>query len=157
MTDQAETDYQRAVTFVEGTVRALGIEPAKCRVNVPGSADAFSLRRGSASMLVTLQHGRSADDAGTIRIVAPIVTLPNDPTKELAMLRKLLHANAKDFTGAAFALLDGQVVVVTERSVEDLDASEVEQMIRSLGRVADRYDDVLASEFGVQRVADRTT
>ncbi len=155
--DQAESDYQRAVSFVESTVKALGVDPARCRVNVSGSGDAFSLRRGSASMLVTLQHGKDADDEGTIRIVAPIVMLPSEPTKEHALLRKLLHLNAKDLTGAAFALQDGQVVVVTERSVEDLDASEVEQMIRSLGRVADRFDDALASEFGVQRVADRTT
>lgn len=154
--EQAENDYQRAVKLVEQTVQALGIEPKQCRVQVPGSADAFSLRRGSASMLVTLQHGQRADDEGTIRIVAPVVMLPTDAAKEHAMLRKLLQINAKDLAGTAFALVENQVVVVSERSVQDLDASEVDQLIRSVGRVADRFDDALAAEFGVQRVADRT-
>lgn len=154
---KTESDYRQAVTFVETTVRTLGLEPSQCRVNVPGAGDAFSLRRGSASMLVTLQQGKRPGDEGTIRILAPVVMVPSDAAKEHAMLRKLMHANVKEVTGAAFGLLDGQVVVVTERSVKDLDASEVEQMIRSLGRVADRFDDALAAEFGVQRVADRTT
>lgn len=154
---KAESDYQHAVSFVEATVRALGLDPSQCRVKVPGAGDAFSLRRGSASMLVTLQQGKRPGDEATIRIVAPVVMVPADAAKEHAMLRKLMHANVKDVTGAAFGLLDGQVVLVTERSVKDLDASEVEQTIRSLGRVADRFDDTLAAEFGVQRVADRTT
>lgn len=155
--EQAEYDYQRAVTLVEEVVRALGIDPAHARAQAQGSGDAFSLRRGSASMLVTLQHGKRADDEGTIRIIAPLVTLPTEPAKEHAMMRKLLQSNARELSSAAFALVDGHVVVVSERSVQDLDASEVDRMIRSVGRVADRYDDALAAEFGVQRVADRTT
>jgi hypothetical protein len=155
--DRVENDYERALTLVENTVRGLGVDPAQCRFETEGGGNGFSLRRGSASMLVTLQHGTRADDIGTLRIVAPVVALPTDAAKEHALFRRLLNANAKDLSGTAFALVNGQVVVVSERSVQDLNASEVELMVRSVGRIADRFDDVLAAEFGVQRVADRTT
>lgn len=154
--DQAEKDYERALILVENTVRGVGVDPAQSRVQTAGSGHTFSLRRGSASLLVMLQHGSRADDVGTLRIVAPIVVLPADAEKEHALLRRLLLANAKDLSGTAFAIVGGDVVVVSERSVQDLTAAEVELMVRSVGRIADRFDDVLAAEFGVQRVADRT-
>jgi len=150
-------DYARAVALVENTVRGLGLDPAKCRMETAEGGRGYSLRRGSASMLVMLQHGTRSDDVGTLRIVAPIVVLPTDTAKEHSLFRRLLNANAKDLGGTAFAVADGQVIVVSERSVQDLNASEVEVIVRSVGRIADRFDDVLAAEFGVQRVADRTT
>ncbi|MCZ7680442.1 MAG: YbjN domain-containing protein [Sandaracinaceae bacterium] len=66
----------------------------------------------------------------------------------------MLEANATELAGAAFALSEGEVVVVSERSVTDLDASEVDAMIRNVGRTADRYDDELAAQYGALRSSD---
>lgn len=154
--DQPTTDLERAVALVEQAVRVLGIEPDKARVHSGGVVDAYSLQRGSASLLVILQAGTRPEDKGSIRVVAPVVELPEDDAAQLTMFRRLLEANGKELVNAAFAIVNDQVAVVSERTVEDLDASEVDRMLRTVGRVADRYDDALASEFGVQRVADRT-
>ena len=151
---QQANDFQRAVSLVEETVRALGIDPAQCRAQFPGAGEAFSLRRGSASMLVLLHEGKGTE-SGALRIVAPVVLLPQDAAKEHALFRRLLQANAREIVGAAFAVIDGQAVIVAERSLADLDASEVSHLIRSVGKQADRFDDALAQEFGVQRVSDR--
>ena len=47
-----------------------------------------------------------------------------------------------------------EVVVVTERSVQDLDGSEVDGMIRNVGRLADAWDDALAERYGARRSSD---
>lgn len=154
--NQAEDDYQRAVGLVESTIRSLGVDPAQCRVQRE-HGHAFTLRRGSASILIALTPAKQADDVGVLRLLAPIVHLPADADREKAMMRRLLEANASELSGIAFAVRDTQVVVVGERSVRDLDASEVDQFVRNVGRAADRFDDALAAEFGVERVADRRT
>ena len=82
------------------------------------------------------------------------VTVTGD--REAALYKRLLEANASELVGVAFGLRDGEVVLVSERSVRDLDGSEVDALIRSVGRVADRFDDALAKEFGAQRSSDPT-
>jgi len=154
--DQPKNDLQRAVALVEQTVRTLGLDPAQARLKSAGVVDAYSLQRGSASLLVMLQEGSRPEDKGSIRVVAPVVALPNHSAAQLTLFRRLLEANGKELANAAFAIVNDQVAVISERTVEDLDASEVDRMIRTVGRVADRYDDALASEFGVQRVADHS-
>ena len=43
---------------------------------------------------------------------------------------------------------------MTERSVQDLDGSEVDGMIRNVGRLADAWDDALAERYGARRSSD---
>jgi hypothetical protein len=98
--------------------------------------------------------GPSADDAsGTLRVVAPVVRL--DAERDWSSLYVwLLSSNASELRGAAFGLIDAEVVVVAERSLVDLDASEVMSMVKTIGLAADRYDDVLAEQFGTPRSSD---
>jgi hypothetical protein len=147
MTDQA----QRARQLVEETIQKLGIEPASAAIPGDASTVAYALKRGSARVIVAV-HGSGAE--GTLRVVAPVVRVPDDAAKASALFRRLLELNARELQGAAFGLFGDDAVVIVERTVLDLDASEVEGAIRGVGRVADRWDDALAAEFGTVRSSD---
>ncbi len=148
---RAKTDVERAVVLVEKTIEALGIDPSTSRSERDGHV-AYALRRGSARILIAV-HAPSGDLVeGRIRVVAPVVVLPSPD--QPALLRYLLSANATELVGAAFAISGNEVVVVAERAVNDLDASEVDTMIRTIGRVADRYDDQLSKTFELTRSSD---
>lgn len=152
MTSKATTDVEQAVALVEQTISALGIDPATSRTQRDGHT-AYALRRGSARILIAV-HGPSAQlDEGRIRVVAPCVVMPG-PDREGPLMRRLLEANATDLVGAAFAISGDDVVVVAERSVKDLDGSEVDALIRTVGCIADRYDDELSRTFGLTRSSD---
>ena len=149
--ERAKSDVERAVVLVEKTIEALGIDPSTSRNERDGHV-AYALRRGSARILIAV-HAPSGDLAeGRIRVVAPVVVLPTPD--QPGLLRYLLCANATELVGAAFAISGDEVVVVAERSVNDLDASEVDTMIRTIGRVADRYDDQLSKTFSLKRSSD---
>jgi len=153
MTTFGDHDADRAVDLVEQAIRGLGIDPAASRTEREGHV-AFAMRRGSARILAAI-HGPTAElGGGRLRVVAPVVRLPGND-REAALCRRLLEANATELVGAAFAISGQEVVVVAERGVRDLDASEVDAMIRTVGRVADRYDDELATAFGAVRSSDR--
>ncbi|MFW5875590.1 MAG: YbjN domain-containing protein [Myxococcota bacterium] len=151
--DQRATELDRAVSLVEQTIVALGVDPERSRASDESGVHRFSLRRGSAALLVAIHPPAEGAESGTIRVVAPVVRMPPDgPTPELLM--RLLRANAEELVGGAFGVRDGEVVLLAERSVRDLDASEVDAMIRTVGRDADRYDDALAAEFELTRASD---
>ena len=59
----------------------------------------------------------------------------------------LLELNAT-LCGAAFATQGDYVLLVSERSTLDLDASEVLDLIRRVTTYADEHDDVLVARFG---------
>ncbi|MCB9591256.1 MAG: YbjN domain-containing protein [Sandaracinaceae bacterium] len=143
---------ERAIALVEKTIEALGIDPGASRKQREGHV-AYALRRGSARILIAVHSPAGELTEGRIRVVAPCVVLPPED-RQLGLLRHLLVANATDLVGAAFAVSGDEVVVVAERSVRDLDASEVDTMIRSVGRVADRYDDELSKAFSLTRSSD---
>jgi hypothetical protein len=150
--DQAATEFDRAVSLVEQSITALGVEPGESRQPEGDGTFRYSLRRGSAAILISVHPPREDAETGTLRVLAPVVRMPSgDPT---AMLMRLLESNASELVGVAFGVCEGEVVLVAERSVRDLDASEVDTMIRTVGRDADRFDDVLARDFGTTRACD---
>jgi hypothetical protein len=139
-----------ALSLVEASIRTLGLDPAQARLPGDGPGARFSLRRGSAQVFILLAAPSGAETVGTLRIVAPVIELPA-PEKRLALFERLLRLNAAEARGCAFALSDEAVVIVCERSVRDLDASEVDASIRTVGAVADHFDDALAREFDATR------
>lgn len=141
----------RAVRLVEATIQKLGIDPASTKIPGDGQTVAFALKRGSARVIVAV-HGAGED--GAVRVISPVVRIPADTAKHTAFYRRLLDLNGREIQGAAFGLFGDDAVVIAERSVKDLDASEVEAAIRGVGRVADRWDDALATEFGTVRSSD---
>lgn len=136
----------RAVEMVEATIRGLGVDPAAAKIPGDERTHAYALRRGSARVVVAITRG-------TLRVLAPVVRAP-DAAKEAAVFRRLLELNAREVSGAAFGLFGDEIVAVAERSTKDLDPSEVEANVKNVGRVADRWDDALAKEFGLKRATD---
>ena len=59
-TDRAESDAERAVTLVEDTIRALGIDPAAARVTASKGGAQFALKRGSARVVIAIHPPVSA-------------------------------------------------------------------------------------------------
>lgn len=152
--DGAESDHQRAVTLVEETITALGIDPtASVLPGDPEGPRRFALRRGSAQIIVAVHPPAPGLEEGTLRVVAPVVRVPSEDL-QLALFRRLLEANAQELVGVAFAVAGDDVVVVAERSLQDLDSSEVQAMIRTVGASADRFDDHLAQKFHTTRSSD---
>jgi hypothetical protein len=151
--DHAESNRSRAVELVEQTIAGLGLDVPSTRLASDGGTDRYALKRGSASLVISVHRGEEGDPDGTLRVVSPCVRLSGD--RDWASLYVwLLSANARELRGAAFGLLDGEVVVVAERSLTDLDASEVRATVRMVGAAADRYDDILAEQFGAVRSCD---
>lgn len=148
--DRAVSETERAMGLVEEAIRKLGIDPAQART--PGEGVSYALRRGSARIAVAI-HAGTAQRMGTLRVGAPVVKLPEEAHRA-GLFAHLLELNARELVGAAFGVLDGEVVVVTERPLRDLDASEVDAAIRGVGQLADTWDDTLAGRFGVKRSSD---
>jgi hypothetical protein len=151
--ERAESEATRAVALVEEAIRKLGIDPAAAKApsQDPKTAS-YALRRGSARILVSVHRGADGRE-GTLRVGAPVVKLPEE-RKRAEMYLHLLELNARELVGAAFGVLGAEVVVITERALKDLDASEVDAAIRGVGRIADAWDDTLASRFGAKRASD---
>ena len=143
-------DVAKAIQLVEATIKALGVDPEKARIPGDSATVAFALRRGSARVVIAVAR---AEGGGTLRVLAPVVRVP-PADKEAAVYRRLLEMNARDVAGAAFGIFGDDIVASSERSVRDLDASEVEAIVRAVGKVADRFDDALAKEFGLTRSSD---
>ncbi len=147
-----QANLTRAVELVEKAIESLGVDVAKVRSQGEG-LHRYSLRRGSANVVVTVLGAAGDDPDGTLRVVAPVVRLPDD-SDWTELYQWLLSRNAGELRGAAFALVDDEVVVVAERSLVDLDGSEVMATFKSVGAAADRYDDELAQRFGTPRSSD---
>lgn len=146
----SQADFEHAKQLVEATIRKLGLDPAAVLCAPPLQSEtqaAWMLKRGSASVLVTVTH-RQEEKAAYLRVAAPVVGLPADAGRHLALFRRLLELNAAGLANAAFGLTGDKVVVVSERPAPGLGAEEVEQSIRHLAAVADTFDDRLAKDFG---------
>ena len=96
---------------------------------------------------------RKEDNLLYLRVVSPVMTLPDAVTRE-ALFVRLLELNGKGLANCAFGLIGDRVVVVSERPAPGLDREEAEQVIRHLAAVADTYDDKLVKEFGGTRASD---
>ncbi len=146
-----ENEFENAKKLVEATIAKIGLDPATTRAQAVGDAQAaWTLKRGSASVLVTVTRHED-EDVTYLRIASPVVTLPADKGKHGALLRRLLELNAAGLANAAFGLTGDRVVVVSERPAADLDEGEVEQMVRHTAAVADTFDDRLEKEFGATK------
>jgi hypothetical protein len=152
-----DATFEAARKLVEHTLRGVGLDPEKVRAKSDATQVSWSLKRGSASVLVSV-HGGGGSASGPakswLRVAASVMMAPAEGDKRTALFQKLLELNAQDLANAAFALVSDRVIVVSERPTAGLDAIEVDQMIKHLSAVADTYDDRLVAEFGGKRAAD---
>lgn len=142
-----------ALAVVETALRMLDLVPDEVLVSKPDALPSWSMKRGSAKVVVGLVAREALGTEGVhLRLVAPIVVFAED-TREALFLR-LLQLNAAGLSWCAFGILGDSVVVVAERPTENLEPEEVVQTIRQVAAVADTFDDRLVAEFGGKRSCD---
>jgi len=110
----------------------------------PLDAGGYTLvKKGSASVGINV-----LEDHGVLLFVAPVMPVPH--TGRESFYRKLLEASFLTTSDAAFAV-DSQrdeVVVRALRRLSGLDYEEFEDLLETVGKVADDWDDTLRAEFG---------
>jgi len=100
------------------------------------------VRKGSAAVGVNV-----LEDHGVLLFVAPLMTVP--PIGRESLYRKLLELSFLTTSDSAFAI-DSQrdeIVVRALRRLSGLDYEEFEDLLETVGRVADEWDDPLHLEF----------
>lgn len=99
--------------------------------------------RGSALIGINVLEER-----GVLMIFAPVMPVP--VTGREALYRRLLELSFVATSDAGFAINTSrdEVVVRALRRLSALDYEEFEDLLATVGEVADRWDDVLIREFG---------
>jgi hypothetical protein len=143
--------FSRTKQTVEATLKQIGLDPAQAKVKETDDQVSYTLMRGSASILVSVIH-RPEQKATFLRVASPVLVMAEGNRE--ALYRRLLELNAGGLANASFGVMGEKVITISERPADNLDAGEVEQMIRHLSAVADTYDDRLTKEFGGKRASD---
>jgi len=98
---------------------------------------------GSVEVFVQLTGETDEDE---LTVWAPVLKLPVG--KEAELTKRLLELNWTSTFESRFAIVDGQVVVTSSRTVAELSPGEVSRNITVVATIADDYDEALQSEFG---------
>ena len=109
----------------------------------PLDSDGFtSVSRGSATVGINV-----VDEQGILIFVSRIMKVPVDKKEEC--FRLLLELNYMATSDGAFAIEKetDTICLRAQRSVAGLDYEEFEEMLHSVGTVADEWDDRLMDQF----------
>ena len=100
------------------------------------------VRKGSASVGINV-----LEDHGVLLFVAPVMPVPIVGRETL--FRRLLELSFLTTSDAAFALdaAREEIVVRALRRLSGLDYEEFEDLLETVGKVADDWDDTLRAEF----------
>lgn len=118
-------------------------ERAKIAPAALDEAGHVQLTRGSAAIGINV-----LEEQGVLMIFSPVMDIP--VTGREALYRRLLELSFVATSDAAFAI-DGQrgkVVLRALRRLSGLDYEEFEDLVVTVGQVADEWDDRLIREFG---------
>jgi hypothetical protein len=101
------------------------------------------VRKGSVMVGVN-----ALEDHGVLLFIAPVMKLPKVPPATL--YRRLLELSFLATADAAFAIdaQKNEVYVRALRRLSGLDFEEFEDLLDTVGKVADEWDDALKQEFG---------
>lgn len=101
------------------------------------------VKKGSASIGVNV-----LDDHGVLLFLAPVMKVPL--TGRESLYRRILELSFLTTSDAAFAIdaEKDEVYVRALRRLSGLDYEEFEDLLDTVGKVADEWDDVLNAEFG---------
>jgi hypothetical protein len=106
-------------------------------------SDCVLVRSGSAMVTVSVMG-----DVGVLLFFAPIMPVPK--ANREALYRRLLETSFLLTSDAAFAIdADKEEITVRAlRRLSGLDYEEFEDLLDTVGKVADTWDDALKEEFG---------
>lgn len=142
--NEREANLTSSVEMIEGALIELGHIVAESRRGEDGIERSWRVGKGSAHVDVRLLE---SSPLWILRISAAVMTC-DDSVDRAALFANLLEKNAREVTGAAFALDGDMVILVSERSTLDLDPGEVRESIERVQTWADQLDGVLVERFG---------
>ena len=131
-------DVKRVAEYIQRFSELIGV-PIE-----PLDKDGFTqVARGSATVGINV-----VEQKGFILFLAPIMDVPARSREEL--YRRLLELNYLATEDGAFAIDQetGKVYLRALRSLEALDFEEFVDMLDTVARVADEWDDKLKAQFG---------
>lgn len=110
----------------------------------PPDADGYTqVARGSATIGINV-----LEDKGLLMFLAPVLDLANvPPAKTEALYRRVLELNYLETEDGAFAIDGGKLYVRSLRGLEQLDFEEFVDLLDTVARIADTWDDQLKTEF----------
>ncbi len=103
----------------------------------------WKFQYGSVEVLVQLT-GESDEDLLTVW--SSVLNLP--AKDEPGLMRKLLEMNWSETLETSFAIVNNQVVVLSQRTVAELSPGEISRAITLVATIADNNDQALKQEFG---------
>jgi hypothetical protein len=137
--------YADARTMVNAYLTRFG-ERAGAKLESLDASGYTLVKKGSATVGINV-----LEDHGVLLFVAPVMPVPKlSPVAVEALYRRLLELSFLTTSDAAFAV-DGdhdEIVVRALRRLSGLDYEEFEDLLETVGKVADEWDDVLRAEFG---------
>lgn len=136
-----ETTARDCIKMVDNFFQKIGLDSSRQKLPDRDTTGWWA-QRGSAIVYIILNEH---DDLETIRIISPILNLPNENI--LPFYRRCLEINMSLFN-CAIGVYDDKVVLISERPIDGLDPEELEGNINFLSGVADDLDNKLADEFG---------
>ena len=142
--NEREANLESTVAMIEDVLIELGHFVNDCRRERPGSAQSWTVKKGSATISIDLVE---YPDSYRVRVSAIILTM-DAKVDRAALFERLLSLNAVEVTGAAFAVQQDAVLLLSERSTIDLDRSELRALVMVVRHFADEYDDKLVEQFG---------
>ena len=132
------TDAKRVAEYIQRFSELIGVHID------PLDDDGYTqVSRGSATVGINV-----VEQKGFILFLAPIMEVPAQRREEL--YRRLLELNYLATEDGAFAIDQetGKVYLRALRSLEALDFEEFVDMLDTVARVADEWDDKLKAQFG---------
>ncbi|MBE9179838.1 YbjN domain-containing protein [Oculatella sp. LEGE 06141] len=103
----------------------------------------WKFKYGTVEVFVQLT---GTTDEDMLTVWSPVLKLPAN--NEPQLMRKLLELNWSSTYESYFGILDGQIVVSSQRTVAELSPTEVSRNITVVATIADEYDEALQAEFG---------
>ena len=137
--------FADARTMVNAYLTRFG-ERAGAKLEALDASGYTLVKKGSATVGINV-----LEDHGVLLFVAPVMPVPKlSPVALEALYRRLLELSFLTTSDAAFAVdADRQEVVVRAlRRLSGLDYEEFEDLLETVGKVADDWDDTLRAEFG---------
>ena len=129
-------------SIVQQILATLGYDPGQIRLNTQ-EGYGWSFRRGSA--IIEIYVNQQPDNSGIMQVLSPIMHLPQSGL--LPLYRRLLELNLQ-IPSLSLGIFMDVVYVYSERPLDGMDASEADNIIRSVANWADELDDKLVQEFG---------
>ncbi len=138
-----ETTDINHVEIIENVIDSLEQDDSAMVSQPPEGGYLWKFKYGSVEVFVRLT---GTTDEDLITVWSAVLKLP--AKDEPRLMRKLLEMNCSNTFEARFGIIEGQVVVISIRTLAELSPGEVSRLITVVATIADNNDETLQFEFG---------